>query len=326
LDESVKRIAITGARSPLGLRLLDELERVPQVELVRGVEARAQHDSRDSHRIDIVSFAPDHRIFAEYLEKERIDTVIQCGRVPDRSGLGSSEKEADVIGTMCIGAAIGHEGSSVRNWILASSSAVYPIGSHSPLLQREGLELPREEETFAASIAEAEEYARDVAYRLPHVNVAIMRLQQLAGSTARGPLASLLSRNPVPTLMGFDAPIQFLNLRDASSAITFAARTELAGIYNVASAGLIRWRDAVRATGHSGVPVLPVNATPFEGMLQRLRVPIVPSELQDLLRFGHVVDIRKLERAGWRPQCDQVDCIRALCGSHQPPTGPKRKP
>lgn len=314
MDESVKRIAITGARSPLGLRLLRDFECLPQVERVRGVEARRKHADADaeSDRIDIVSFAPDHRIFAEYLEKEQIDTVIQCGLVPDRSGLGSSQSEADVIGTMCIGAAIAHKRSSVRNWILASSSAIYPIGSHAPLMQREAQQLPREDGTIAASIAEAEEYARDVAYRLPHVNIAILRLQQLVGSGARGPLASLLSNNPVPTLMGFDAAIQMLHLNDAASAIAFAARVELAGVYNVASSGLIRWRDAARATGHNSIPLLPLNVLPFEGLLQRMRVPIVPAELHDLLRFGHAVDIQKLEDVGWHPQYDQLDCVRTL--------------
>ena len=242
----MRRIVVTSARTPLGRGLVDALRASPSIEHVRGVESRPRTAGRDQDDLDIVPFVPDHRPFIEYLEKQRIDTVIQCGLVPDRSGAASSAREADVIATMCLGAAIGQVGSCVRSWVLASSSAIYPIGSHTSLVQRERQELPREEETLAASIAEAEDYARDVAQRLTHVNVAILRLQQLVGPGVRGPLDSLLARDPVPTLIGFDPVIQLLHLDDAVSAMAFAAREELAGIYNVASAGIIHLHDLWR--------------------------------------------------------------------------------
>ena len=303
---------MTGGRSPLGRALVAALASSPGVETVRGVEPSRRGSSRDEDALDFVSFVPDHRRFVEYVEKERIDTVVQCGLAPDRSGLGSRSEEADVISTMCLGAAIGQEGSPIRSWVLASSTAVYPIGSHSSLLQHERQQLPREEETLAASIAEAEEYARDVAHRLPHVNVAILRLQQLVGPDLRGPLASLLGQSPVPAPMGFDPAVQLLHLDDAAAALAFAVRRELAGLYNVASKGLIRWQDAIRITGRSQLPVLPMGLELFEPLLERVGVPHVPVELLDLLRFGHAVDIEKIERAGWHPRFDQHACLAEL--------------
>jgi UDP-glucose 4-epimerase len=280
----MRRVVVTSARSPLGRCVVDAMRASPDIEFVRGVESKSRERSRGQ----------------------------QCGLVPDRSGLVQAAREADVIATMCLGAAIGHEAVRVRSWILASSSAVYPIGSHSPLVQRERQELPREEETLAASIAEAEDYARDVALRLPHVNVAILRLQQLVGPELRGPLARLLARDPVPAPIGFDPGIQLLHIDDAASAIAFAARNELAGIFNVASAGMMHWQDAVRATGHERFPVLPLSIALLEPVLDRLGVPFVPAELLDLLRFGHVVDTAKIERAGWKPQFDQRRCLSML--------------
>jgi len=308
----MRRVVVTSAGTPLGLAMLAAMRAMPGVEQVRGVTSNERHARPIGEELDVVPYVPDHRPFAEYLEKESIDTVIQCGLVPDRSGVGSLESEADVIATMCLGAAIAQPGSTVRSWVLASSTAVYPIGSHSSLLQVESQELPREEETLAASIVEAEAYARDVALRLPHVNVAILRLQQLAGAGVRGPLAALLARDPVPIPIGFDATIQLLHLDDAAAALAFAAREELSGVYNVASAGLIHWQEAVRATGHAGFPVLPVGASLAEPLLERLGIPHIPDALIDLLRFGHVVDLAKIETAGWHPRKQQREILAEL--------------
>jgi len=310
------------------------------VEVVRGVETKTAsrrpqhaegskrpnspaHASRASEPdVDFIPLVPDPRPFAEFLRKECIDTVVQCDLVADRSGAGSHAAEADVIAAMSLGAAIAQEGSAVRSWVIASSTAIYPIASHASLLQTEAQERPREEETFAASIAEAEDYARDVAHRLPHVNVAIMRLQQLVGPDTRGPLANLLAHDPIPVLIGFDPPIQLLHIEDAVSALAFAAHRELAGLYNVASAGVIHWQDAVRATGHSSFPVLPLRISTLEPMLKRLGIPFAPAELFDLMRFGHAVDVRKLERAGWKPGFDQASSLSHLAPTPAPTGDP----
>ena len=308
----MSRIVVTGGRGPLARSVVQMLRETAGVEWVRAIEA--QGHERDDGEIEVLSYVPDHRPLSNYLEKEGVDTLIQCDLAPDRTGRNVGAHEADVIGTMCLGAAVGHAGSPVRCWVLASSSAIYPIGSFQAQIQSEHQEIVAEAGTLSASIAEAEEYARDVAHRLPHLNVAILRLQQLAGGPLHGPLASLLKRERVPSPIGFDPLIQLLHADDAASALSFAARNELAGVYNVASAGSVHWQDAVRATGHSTQPVLPVSAALLEPLLDRLpvRLPLTPTALLDLLRFGQAIDIQKIERSGWRPQHDQLDCLAAL--------------
>ncbi|MEZ4334144.1 MAG: hypothetical protein R3F35_20530 [Myxococcota bacterium] len=328
----MRRIVVVGGASPLGRRVVERMRSLAWVESVRGVETRlpgsprANASSPRARRgrterkaeesvaieIDVVPFVPDPRPLGEYLAKERIDTVVQCALVPDRSGLGAHAHEADVIATMCLGAAIGQTGSLVRSWVLASSSAVYPLGSHAALIHDEFQAIARDEGTVAASIAEAEDYARESAHRLPHVDVAILRLQQLAGRAVRGPLAALLARDPVPSPLGFDPAIQLLHLEDAADALIHAAHQELAGIYNVASAGIVHWSEALRAMERRALPLLPLGIGPFEPLLARLGLPVLPAELVDLLRFGHAIDTRKLERAGWRPRYDQRSCLEAL--------------
>ena len=312
----MKRVAVVDGRCALARELVRVLERDPGIESVRGVEtgpARgAARDGDDGPAPDRVPLVPDHRAFAEYLAKERIDTVVQCDLAPDRAGSGSVTTEADVIATMCLGAAIGAESSPVRSWVLLSSSAVYPVDSFAPVFQDEQTVLRPESAGVAASILEAEDYARDLAKRLPYVNVSILRLQQLAGRAVRGPLARVLAQSPAPAPIGFDPAIQLLHLEDAVSAAAFAIARELAGVYNVASAGSIRWHAAVAATGNGALPVLPIGFSPIESLLSRLNVPVVPAELVPILRYGHVIDAGKLERFGWRPRADQAACLEDL--------------
>lgn len=292
----MNRVVVVGGASPLGRRVVERLRARPGVEVEQ----------------DVVPFVPDPRPFGEYLAKQRIDTVVQCGLVPDRSGVGAHAREADVIGAMCLGAAIGQDGSFVRSWVVASSSAILPIGSHAPLLQDERQAPARDGGRLAASIAEAEDYARETAQRLPHVAVAILRLQQLVGPAVRGPLAALLARDPVPSVLGFDPAIQLLHLEDAADALIHAASQALAGVYHVASAGVVRWGEALRVMERRTLPLLPVPVGPLEPLLDRLGLPFLPAELVDLLRFGHALDPRKLERTGWHARFDQRACLAEL--------------
>lgn len=307
----MRRIAVIGGGSPLGRLVVARLASSPEVELVRGIESRASEADVD---LDVVPFVPDPRPLAEHFEKAGIDTVVHTSLVADRCGVSAAAREADVIGAMCLGAAIGHAGSPVRSWVVVSSSAIYPIGSEAALLHDERAETPVEPVGLPASIAEAEDYARETAIRLPHVNVAILRLQQLAGHGVGGALARLLARDPVPSPAGFDPAIQLLHVEDAVDAIRHAIARELAGIYNVASAGLIRFEDAVRIAGRSTLPLLPFGVAPVEPLFARLGIPFVPAELAALLRSGHAIDTAKLERTGWRPRFDQRECVVAVGG------------
>ena len=307
-----RRIAVTGGRSPLGKRVVSSLRVDPGVEYVRGVEARPARRAHKDASLEIVAFVPDHRPLADYFRKERIDTVIQSAMAPDRCGLSSRPSAANVIETMCLGAAIAQEDVPVRSWVLASSTAFYPIDSRAARFQGEGTGVSGRRSVLSASVAEAEEYARDVAERLPHTSVAILRLQQLAGREVRGPLSALLARRSVPEPLGLDPLVQLLHVDDAASAILFAARNELAGVYNTASAGVMHWSQAARAAGRRTGSALPFSAGPLGPLLARVGIRTLPGDLVDLLWFGHAVDTQKLERTGWKPEFDQEDILGEL--------------
>jgi len=305
-------MVVLGGGTPLGRRVIVSLQRKVEVDRAVGIEPHPFDHPAMNEDLEFLSWAPDHRPLAEYLLKEEIDTVIDCGLVADRACTATQPSGADVISAMYVGAALADERSPVRSWVLASSSAFYPSQSYMPLLQREEHSVCPVTNNRGTSIAEAEEYARSLAKRLPHVNVAIMRLQELAGHDCRGPLATLLARPFVPQIPGFDPSVQLLHVDDAVSALSWAAEVELAGIYNVSSANMLRWSAAIEATGHRGFPIFPISVLPLEPLLARLEIPFVSSSMFDFLRYGLAIDIEKIGHAGWSPKNDQLDCLATL--------------
>lgn len=263
-------------------------------------------------------WSSDHGALARVLRDEQIDTVLHCGLAPDRTGHTTTPTGGDVIGTMSLCAAMSDRSLPSRSLVVASSSAVYPIQSYRPLLHREDGETERDESSPAASLLEAEAYAKSLAARSPHVNVAILRLAEPAGPGVHGPLARLLRQAPVPSAIGFDPLVQFLHAEDGVSALLFAARIELAGTYNVASAGAIRWRDAVGVLGKTAVPLVPIPPGPLQPVLRGLRLPHIPDGLVGLLRFGSAMDTAKFEAAGFAPGFDQRECVEALAATSRP--------
>lgn len=307
----MRNVLVTGASAPLGRRLIEHLrESESEVESVVGVEPAASSEWIDG--VELVAFAADHRALVEFLNDHQIDTVIHCGLAPDRSGAVGGPSEARVIDTMRLGTAVATAGVPVRCWVVASSSSVYPAGTKAPLLHREGGDVETSEGTTASSLLEAEEYVRDVAERAPHLNVSILRLQQLVGDGIRSPIAALLNQAVLPSPIGFDAALQLLAVEDAVRALAFAGRLELAGIYNVASVGTVRFSEVARSLKKRVFPVLPLPAGPFQGLARRLGVPHVPDDLLPTVCFGHALDTSKLAAAGFEPEYDQAGCLAHL--------------
>lgn len=308
----MRRALVLGGGSPLGRRVRERLRELDEFESVVGIERVPAADPHPDGELEFLSWAPDHRPLADRLASHGIDTVVDCSLVPDRSGAATRPGGADVISAMYVGAAIADERSRVRSWVLASSSAFYPSRSYMPLLHGETAGLPPDAGDRGQSVAEAEDYARSVARRMPFLNVAILRLQELAGDGCVGPLSRWLTLPVSPRVIGFDPAIQLLHPDDAAGALAWAARVELAGLYNVASDGALRWSDAIRSSGRSAVPIPPLSVELLAPILDRLGIPTLPGAVLDLLRYGTTLDLAKIAAAGWRPAYDQARCIDTL--------------
>jgi len=304
----MKSVLILGAAMPLGRRVAAHLVAHPDAEHIFAV--RSGKDRSAIPGVEPVELDRELRELPALLEDHQIDTVVHAALALDRTGASSRPATADVITTMRLAAAVGAEGSPVRALVVSSSSAAYPVGSDAPLLHQEKREISPEEDSAAALLLEAESYVRDLAELRPHLNVAILRLAPLAG--VEGELAWLLERRFLPTVIGFDPAVQFLHIEDAAAGITFAASHELAGIYNLASRGLVYWSEAATQLGRTQIPFLPIEAGALAPLAHALGLPHLPEGMLDVLRFGHTIDTAKLSAAGFEAAHDQAQCLAAI--------------
>ena len=306
--QPARSIVVTGANRPLGRRVAEALRGKPFVKRVVGIEPAPSSEWLDG--VELVPLESDPRELVALLQQFGTDTVVHCALADDRSGTAVTPSGANVIQTMRLGAAVGDAKVSVRSWIVASSSDVYPASSHAPLLYREDAATECEDDSRESSLLEAEEYARDVAEHALHLNVCILRLAPIVGPGFRSPFGSLLAQSPLPAPLGFDPPLQLLHVDDAVDALCFAVERELAGVYNVASSGVYRWSEVASELGRRTLPIPPVSSWLLATLLRTLGLPHIPEGLVDRLRFGHAVDTAKLASAGFVPRMDQRACLR----------------
>jgi len=279
------RVMVTGLGA-LGWRVAERLVTDAKAVLVATSETPTTPPGTDPVRVP-----REHRALTETLVQHGVDTVIHTMPVANPHG--------NVITTMlwATAAAAAHRRSVVRRFVMLSSAAVYPASSAASFLQPEHGERRFRPGSTAENLAEAEQFARDLAVANPHLPVAILRCAELVASNEPQGLAALLRGPIVPALWGFDPSVQFLHVDDAVDAIEHAVREELAGIYNVAGEGTVRWRRAARLARK---PVVNVPAVSLRSMARLARLNM-PDDLVDVLRFGRAMDTDAMARAGFVP-------------------------
>ncbi len=300
----MRRVLVTGASTPLGRRITARLGRRDSVDAVVGVDVRGGLVGHSSN-----GFHGHGQSLTQLIDDTMVDTIVHAGMCPSRSGVATREAP-DVISTQQLTAAISARHSPVRVVVAVSSTEVYPARSSTPQWRREDEPLRPRRDSAAALVVEAEDYLLDVAEHQPHINVAILRLADLAGTGISSPLASLWQRQLVPFVAGYDPPVQVLHVDDAMAAIDHAAARELVGTLNVAASGVVTWRSTARLIGRPAVPAL-IVPDGFAGALVELGAPVVPESLAGVIRFGRCVDTTALAQTGFSPRHTTEACIRA---------------
>ena len=274
--------------------------------LRRAVEARLQRrpDVRAVLTTDRTGVA-----LATLIDDAEIDTVIHAGMCPSRSGTATT-RSPDLIATQQLTAAISGRDTPVRVVVAVSSTEAYDASSWSPRWRRELETLAARPDTDAALVLEGEQYLRALADAQPHISVAILRLADLTGPGTSGPLTTLWQQPVVPYLAGYDPPVQALHLDDAVTAIDHVAALELAGTFNIAPCDALTWRQTARLIGRPAVPAA-IVPDDWSRTLGRLRVPCVPRQLADVLRFGRCVDTSLATAGGIEPRHSTAAAVRA---------------
>ncbi len=306
----MRRVLITAADAPLPAALAITWANRSDVETVVLAGSKRPDSQADAETIRLGEGYADIR---DAIWDHEIDTVIHGALAPDRLGDCSRLRGADIIATMQVAAVAADLDGPVRNLVAISSTMRYPARAGAAQFhdERHELLLPPDG-GHAASLAEAEDYLIALADQRPNLSVCVLRLADLTGPSVTSPLASLLSNRICPKYIGFDPLVQFLHVDDAVAAIDHSVEHDLAGLFNVASRGMVSWSSAIRASGSTALPLLPPTLDPFVGIRRMLRFDPVPKGLARTLQFGRVAATDHLEAAGFIGRHTAYECVSAL--------------
>jgi UDP-glucose 4-epimerase len=243
-------------------------------------------------------------VIAKVITGQGVDTVVHMSvhSVPHALGGRSSMKEHNVIGTMQLLAAC-QKAPGLERLVVKSSTAVYGSSSRDPAMFTEDMaakQLPRS--GYAKDVLEVEGYVRGFARRRPDVAVTMLRAANLVGPSVSSPLTQYFRLPVVPTVLGYDARLQFLHETDLLAALRHATVDGVHGTFNLAGAGILMLSQALRRLGRPTVRVPGFALNSLSGMLKQAGVGGLSRELTGYLTFGRGVDTRRCEQVlGFTP-------------------------
>ena len=315
-------VLITGAARHLGGRMARTLAAEPGIERVVAVDVvPPRHDlgSAEFVRADI-----RNPVIARIIDAAEVDTVVHMGVIatPLQAGGRATMKDINVIGTMQLLAAC-QKAPSMQRLVVKSTASVYGSGPRDPALFTEDA-TPQHPPTsgWAKDSMEVEGYVRGFARRRPDVSVAILRFANIIGPVIDTAMTSYFSLPLIPTVLGFDARLQFVHEDDSIEALRCLTVGEVGskvgGVFNVAGAGSLALSQAVRRLGRPSVPV-PRGLLGAAGRsLGRTGLADFSREQVRFLTYGRVVDTRRIEaKIGFAAQWSTAEAFADMARGHR---------
>jgi len=294
-----RRVLITGLGTFWGGRVAQALEGDPNVDVIVGLDRF--EPTVQLERTEFVRADQSYSILSRIVKATKVDTILHTFLVVDSSQMsGRTLHEINVIGTMNLLAAAGAADSSVRHLVVKSSTLVYGASHRDPTWFREDMSRTSAPKTrVERSLLEVEDYIRDFAEDNPHVRVSLLRFANVLGTDIVTPLSKALDLPLVPSILGFDPLLQFVEEDDVVRSIEFAMRNDLSGIFNVAGDGRLPWSECASICGKRTFPLPPLLTGLATAPLDRIGIIDLPPETLALLRYGRGVDNRQLKKAGF---------------------------
>jgi len=311
-------VLVTGVGRYLGARTAEILADEPDVERVVAVDIVPSPFSlgkADFVRADIRS-----PVIAKILANDEIDTVVHMNVLATPTAVGgrSPQKEINVLGTMQLLGAC-QRAPSVSSLVVKSSTTVYGASPKDPALFTEEMAPKAPPRSgYAKDSVEVEGYVRGFGRRRPDVAVTTLRFANFIGPNVRTPFTEYFTLPVVPTVMGYDARLQFIHEDDGLEAIRLATVLDKGGIYNVAGDGVLALSQAVRRAGGVAAPLPSFTAGPVGGFFRRARLADFSPEQVRFLTFGRAVDTsRAREELGYVPRYRTEQAFEAFIRSRR---------
>lgn len=292
-----RRILVTGVARWWGALTVQRLVDDPDVAEVIGIDIREPR--YDLGRADYLKLDIRHSLIGKLVRAVGIDTVVHTLTRIDSFDMDPTRAhEMNVIGTLNLLAGCAGEGSPVRRFVLKSSGHVYGSRFDLPMNLREDHRLDsNSRHQFVRDIVEVESYVSDFALRNPGISIVVLRFANSLNPQEPQPLARYLDLEVVPTIAGYDPPIQLVHRDDCIEAIALATRRGPAGAYNIAASDaepLIKLLDGASKLHAPLLPPFGLELAAFA--IRKSGIAFLSPQLLDLLRWGRSISTTKAAR------------------------------
>lgn len=304
-------VAVTGAGGLIGQRLVAILAKDPAVDRVLALDVVEQRVPAG-----VASGVADVRDPAIADKLAGVDALVHLAFQVDPLHDEEAMRQVNVEGTRTtLQAAVD---AGVRRLVVASSATVY--GAHDdndvPLTESSPRRPPAEF-SYARHKGEVEDWLWGWAGKLPdHVTLSVLRPAIVAGPGVENFITRQLELPRFVTVAGHRPPLQVVHVDDAAAAFALAATEDLPGAYNVAAPGWLSLDEAMAVLGRRTVELPEEVARSLAAGLWRLGVGEAPAGQLPYVMHPWVMDVHRLEAAGWVPQHSNRDALAELADEH----------
>ncbi len=248
----------------------------------------------------------------DQLAEQAIDTVVYHPRWQHRHGMVPDLTEADRVLSVC-------GQSDIKQVVLIGSAAIYaPSPNHPGIVTESQLSPRRGKNPIADQWRQLEALAADMQRQQPGIQLAILRPATVLLPDSPDYFSQLFQSRRTMTLPLYDPSLQLLSPDDLATAVCLAVERQASGPFNVAPAGIIPLRAALRLAHVQHVPV----AAPLQPWVQRLRSlrgSAHSGEQLDYIRYSWTIaNTKSHEILGFLPVHTSAEALIAFSQRDRP--------
>ena len=310
MGEKPHCIAVTGALGYVGTVLIRHLVEREDVDSVLATDVREPNQALGSKvtfvRQDVSEPFPG--LFAEH----EVDTVVHLAYVLRQSRNRQANRRVNVDGTRNTLEACRRGG--VGRIVYLSSTSVYGAHPDSPqALTEEMLARPVTGFQYSEDKLESERLLNEFASAMSGVAVCILRCCPIMGAHADNFIASAFDKPLLVAISGANPPMQLIHEEDMVRCLPLAVLGEAEGLYNMAGAGSIGWREMASTRGRHVVSMPAWLLYPLTQLTWALRLQSdSPAMGLDMIRYPWLASTKKIEREmGFNPRYSSRDAWAA---------------
>lgn len=298
-------VAVTGAAGSLGSGVVARLTMEPGVREVVAIDVDR---GRPAPHVTWRTCDVRDPLLARALKG--VDALIHLAGLHHPDVSPAERRAANVRGTANVLEAASSVG--VRHVTLVTSAMVYGALPDNPVPLDETAPLRAvRDDSLVGDFVEVERQAESHRHTDPGVTVAVLRPATLCGPGADSVLTRHFESPRLLVVRG-SAPLwQFLHIADLESACVTAAVERLDGPYDVAPDGWLTQAEVEAAAGKRRLEIPTSVAFATAERLHRAGVTRAPASEIAYLAYPWVVSAARLRAAGWKPEHDNAEALRA---------------